>query len=111
MKLRNADQARVQRQKITEYLLSPTNPSGRTKAAFFPRFGFGIEQWEALAEALYSHCLQNQVLETRETAYGMQYVIVGPISTPDGRNPTIRTVWQVDNGADHPRFITARPAR
>ena len=30
--------------------------------------------------------------------------------TSDGRNPCVRTVWQIDRGSDYPRFITAYPA-
>lgn len=111
MRVPNAEQARVEREKITGYLLSTTNPIGRSKAAFFSRFGFGTDQWGDFAEALCSHCLENEVIEVRETVYGIQYVTVGPINSPDGRNPWIRTVWQVDNGSDYPRFITARPDR
>ena len=63
----------------------------------------------SFAAALRSHCRQHEVAATLETEYGIQYVIIGSIETPDGRNPRIRAVWQVDNGANYPRFITARP--
>ena len=111
MKLPDAEQAVVAREKITDYLLSPTSPRGASKARFFRQFGFQVAEWEVFAAALRSHCQQHEVVEMLETEYGIQYVIIGYIETPDGRNPNIRAVWQVDNGADYPRFITARPAR
>ena len=110
MKLPDAEQAVVAREKITDYLLSPTSPRGASKARFFRQFGFQVAEWEVFAAALRSHCRQHEVADTLETEYGVQYVIIGRIETPDGRNPNIRTVWQLDNGANYPRFITARPA-
>ena len=111
MKLPGAQQAHVESQKITGYLLSLNSPDGQSKAEFFSRFGFRIDEWEALSNALRSHCLQNEVVEVEETAYGIKYIIVGALGTPDCRNPLVMSVWQIDRGTDHPRFITGRPAR
>ena len=105
----NADRAVVAREKITEYLLSPTHPDGESKARFFTRFGFTTEHWEVFAEALCALCLENEVVETSETVHGIKHVIIGVIRTPDGRDPTIITVWQIDRGAEYPRFISAYP--
>jgi hypothetical protein len=44
-----------------------------------------------------------------ETFFGPRYNVDGKIVTPDGRNPTIRTVWQMDHGELAPRLITAYP--
>ena len=52
MRLPNAEKTLVEREKITESLLSTTNPSGRSKAFFFLRFGFSADSWEVFAEAL-----------------------------------------------------------
>ena len=111
MKLPDAELAVVAREKIVDYLLSPTSPRGASKARFFRQFGFRVEEWEVFATALRRHCRQHEVAETLSTEYGIQYVIIGLIETPDGRNPRIRAVWQGDYGSAYPRFITARPAR
>lgn len=111
MKLPDAEQAVVAREKIVDYLLSPTSPRGASKARFFRQFGFRVEEWEVFAAALQLHCRQHEVATTLAAEYGIQYVIIGLIETPDGRNPRIRSVWQVDYGTAYPRFITARPAR
>lgn len=99
----------VAREKITEYLLSFTSTDGESKARFFYRFGFRVETWEVFAEALRSLCLQNEVVEIEEAAFGTKHVIIGVIRTPDGRDPTVRTIWQIDHGSGFPRFISAYP--
>ena len=111
VKLPNAEQSIVESRKITHYLLSETHPDGKSKENFFSRFGFHPARWETLAAALRQHCWQHEVLETKTTAWGVQYVIVGALQTPDGRDPAVRSVWQIDHGADLPRFISGRPAR
>ena len=111
MRLPNADKAVVAQEKITEYLLSPANERGRPKARYFTSFGFSADDWEVMANALVGLAMQVEVTETIETVYGIQYVIIGDIESPDGRNPRIRSVWQVDYGFDHPRLISAYRAR
>ena len=110
MKLPNAEQSVVAREKIADYLLSETHPDGKSKENFFTRFGFQRDRWELLAAALRQHCLRHEVREVKTTAWGVQYVIVGALQTPDGRDPAVRAVWQIDHGADRPRFISGRPA-
>lgn len=109
MKLPNADQAQVEREKITGYLLSTTHPDGTSKAKFFCRFGFHIENWEVLAEALQKHGERHPVIKTVESAFGTRYTVEGKIETPDGRTPRVRTVWIIEKGSDKPRLITAYP--
>lgn len=109
MYLPNADQARVDRAKITEYLLSETHPDGRSKAAYFMRFGFSAGQWEVFSEALRNHAARHAVVKAVESSHGVRYTVEGAIETPDGRNPRIRTVWVVVRGNPGPRLITAYP--
>ncbi len=108
--LPNAAHARVDRRKITEYLLCPTHPEGASKARFFAGFGFRVEDWQILARALRSHGAAHPVVRVVESAFGTRYTVEGPLETPSGRQPTVRTVWVVDEGSDTPRLITAYPA-
>jgi hypothetical protein len=55
MFLPNAHFAVVERQKITEYLLNPEHRYGASKARFFAAFGFAVDAWEVLANALQEH--------------------------------------------------------
>ena len=109
MKLPNADHLRVDRRKITEYLLSPTHPDGHSKSEFFTRFGFSLEHWQLLAEALREHGSTHPVVKAVETPYGTRYIIEGRLVSPDSLHPLIRTVWIIEKGETSPRLITAYP--
>lgn len=109
MKLPNYEAATVPQAKITEYLLSLTHEDGRSKAKFFMSFGFAIDDWDRLAEALQTHATEHEVSNTEPSPFGTRYVIEGIISTPDGRTPYIRAVWFVETDEDRPRFVTAYP--
>ena len=67
MRLPNVEQAYVEMEKNTGYLLSTANPSGRSKALFFRRFGFIADMWEVFAEALKLHGSSHEVVRTVET--------------------------------------------
>ena len=107
--LPNAFKARVDREKIIEYLLSKSHPDGRAKAAFFTEHGFTVEQWEILAESLRMHGRTNPVVKIVKSDYGVRYCVEGPIETQGGVRPNIRTVWIIEEGASEPRLITAYP--
>ena len=109
MKLPNADQALVEREKIVDYLLNPLHRYGASKAQFLSQFGFTPEAWESLAAALRRHGQQNEVSKMRETGFGPRFEVEGELEAPDGRRPRVRTVWQVDKGQIAPRLLTAYP--
>jgi hypothetical protein len=111
VKLPNAGQAVVAEDKIVRYLLNEAHPRGKDKAAFFSRFGFSVAKWEVLAAALLAHAAAHGVTSTLETREGTHYAVDGPLSTPDGRHPQVRTIWAVDTGSEIPRFITAYPLK
>jgi len=103
--------AHVPRLKITRYLLCFDNgPEAAAKAAFFVRFGFDPGQPEGLASALRRHAIENPIRETWADEWGVHFEVDGPLDTPDGRAPMIRTSWMLDPGsAGPPRLITAFP--
>jgi len=109
LKLPNRKHVIIHREKITEYLLSFSHPTGYWKAQFFSAFGFAVDLWEDLALALFHHAANNDVTEVVKTDYGIKYVIDGSLESPDERNPWIRTIWFVKQKDDTPRFITAYP--
>ena len=109
MKLPNPDRLRVDREKIIAYLLSPVHPQGGGKADFFVRFGFRVEDWELLAEALRTHGASQQVVKTVESPYGTRYAVEGPLESPDGRRPLVQSVWMIERGRVTARLITAYP--
>jgi hypothetical protein len=109
MRLPNADLAVLEVAKIGEYLLNPRHRYGASKARFFFQFGFQMNEWEVFAEALRRHAQVHEISFVRQTRWGPRYEIDGDLKTPDGRQPRIRTVWQVDEGQIAPRLITADP--
>ena len=82
---------------------------GASKARFFAGFGFEIENWEQLADALREHGRTYEVSSRQETGFGPRYAVEGELDTPPGRRPRVRTVWQMDKGAIAPRLISAYP--
>lgn len=107
--LPDRDRAHVDSSKIIDYLLSQFHPDGRTKAEFFMRFGFTIEKWQELAEALRAVGTSNPVVAVVESSHGVRYTVDGQMHAPDGRKPRVRTVWIVEPESVGPRLITAHP--
>ena len=109
MRLPNAEHVCVDREKLTDYLLCISHPDGGSKAEFFARFGFRVEDWEVLAEALRKHGAHCDVVNIVDSAYGTRYAVDGLLETPDRRSPLVRTVWIIETGSARPRLITAHP--
>lgn len=109
MKLPNADQLSVEREKIVGYLMNSAHRYGAAKAKFFKALGFQADAWEILAEALREHGRTHEIARTRETGFGPRFVVEGEMKTPSGTKPRVRSVWQFDTGAIAPRLITAYP--
>jgi len=109
MNLPKGDAVEIAREKIAEYLLNPLHPDGASKAAFFAALGFTSEKWEELAHALRLLARDCPVAKTADTVHGTKYVVDGPLATPVGKSPVVRTVWIIDQGADTPRLVTAYP--
>jgi hypothetical protein len=111
MRLPEYEQAVTPERKITAYLLSLTHRDGHSKAVFFMRFGFSLDDWPALAGALKRHAADNEVAAIEPTAFGTNYVVGGPLPAPDGRSPRVRTVWFIATGERVPVLATAYPLK
>ena len=73
MRLPNAENALIEKEKITEYLLNHTHRYGASKARFLASFGFYVGDWQVLAYALHEHGIRNVVTRVRDTAFGARY--------------------------------------
>lgn len=111
MKLPEYKSAIVPDRKITAYLLSLTHRDGRNKAAFFMRYGFTADDWQTLSAALKRHAADHEVVATETTVFGTNYVVEGPLLTPDGRSPRVRVVWFIATGERIPTLVTAYPLK
>jgi hypothetical protein len=106
--LPNAQAAIITPRKLRDYLLSPTHPIGRYKAAFFRSRGYSQDDWETLASDIRSLLSANAtVLEA--TRFGTKYAISGNITDPNGQTFGIVTIWIILKGEDAPRFVSAYP--
>jgi hypothetical protein len=103
------EQAVIAQNKIEDYLLNIGHPIGGDKARFFLHFGFRREDWAILSSALRQHACENQVARSDSDADGVTYLVEGPLHTPSGRTPRVRSVWVIEMGELAPRFITAYP--
>jgi hypothetical protein len=109
MKLPNSNLCRVDREKITDYLLNREHPDNGGKADFFIALGFQRDDWRTFATALRSQAQQSSVSQSLESVHGKKYIVDGLIETPIGKTPMVRTIWIVDSGQNSPRLITAYP--
>jgi len=105
----NRHLAIVEKTKLTDYLLSPSHPAGRSKAAFLSRFGFSAANWETLQESLLHHVAVAENATALKTQFGIKYMIEAGLETPDGRRPRIRSVWFIENGQQAPKLVTVVP--
>jgi hypothetical protein len=64
-----------------------------------------------LRDALISHAVANDVKIRTETDFGSKFIAEGPIMSPDGRNPKVRTIWIQRVHEDDVHFVTAYPIR
>ena len=97
--------------KLTEYLLNPAHPQGRTKAAFFLAHGFALEEPERLAEALIAQARTAPEMSRRPGLRGTKLAFTGPLETPSGKRPWVVSVWYLEEGSDTARLVTAYPHR
>ena len=109
MKLPAADRAQIDAAKVRDYLLSPSHPVGRFKAAFFTSIGFRQSDWRSLVAALARLAVEGEAVETLATPFGQKYEVRGNLTGPSGRTATIVSVWIVLAGETFARFVTAFP--
>jgi hypothetical protein len=105
--LSNADRAIVEERRIRDYLLNRQHADGGPKARFFIARGFTVDAGAVLQASLIIQCETNTVTRIVDTEWGPRDTVECNCPTPDERNPCIRTVWQMEDGA--PRPLTAIP--
>lgn len=109
---RPAQRATIDGRKILFYLLDPDHPKGGPKARFLARFGFTRGAPELLVKALMRHFENGDRVEVIDTEWGPRLHVGGPLWTPDGRAPMMRTVWQMTaDGSGEAAFVTVKPLR
>lgn len=102
------DEARVDREKILDYLLGSSSIAAVSKARFFGGMGFTRFDWQILADALRRQA-GSAMIQRETSAWGTKLVATGPIDGPNGRRYKIVSVW-IDDG-NGLRLVTAYPAK
>lgn len=100
----------IEEKKIRDYLLNSKHKDGAGKAKFFLARGFTLEDWAALAHALREHGRQRPVTKVEDNRFGTKYTVECSMSSPDGTNPCVLSVWIAETGSPV-RLVTARPQR
>lgn len=112
MKLPNKERARIERKKITHYLLNLYHSEGKSKAKFFRLIGFNEANINLFEEELLKIGKTSDVVKVdkSKSKFAIKYIIDGKIVSPkNGKQYIIRTVWKIMRGYKTPEFVTAFP--
>lgn len=109
MKIPGAESAVVDAEKVRDYLLSPTHPVGKFKAAFFAALGYTEVNWPALQQELAKTAGTEGAVHGRFSRFGNKYEASATLTGPSGRSSVVVTIWIVKHGESVPRFVTAYP--
>lgn len=106
--LPQGDALLVEPEKVLNYLLAMEHEEGGPKARFFRNRGFSADCWQVMVAALRMLGKTQPIVKVTENKWGRKFEVRCEMVTPDGRNPCLRTVWQV-TGQTVPRLVTAYP--
>ena len=109
MRLPNADQAVIDRQKLHGYLLSTTHAVGRFKARFFAALGYAAERWQELETDLRGQHLTQDAELSESLPDGQLFTIRAILNGRNGQSAVVLSVWFVPSSGGVPRFVTAYP--
>jgi filamentous hemagglutinin len=90
-------------------LLNINHRDGGSKARFFITKGFSANLWRVFAEAVARHPIDNPIQATEATEFGLKVMVRCRLTTPDGSDPCILTVWMLED-TGLPRLVTAYPS-
>jgi hypothetical protein len=104
----NAESARTDDRKFTEYLLNPDHPDGGPKARYFAGAGFTLDNWEELRDAILAQLPRVEGRFRRTNAVGLEnWEATMKIAGPE-RVVEIVTYWEI-HPTEGPKFLTAYP--
>ncbi len=109
MKLPHPKKITIPKEKLVNYILSETHPTGKFKARIFRKLGFDETNINIFKKELQLIVKSQETTEVLVSPYGTKYIIDGQIKTPNGKTIKIRTIWIIEMGQDRPRFITLYP--
>ena len=106
MPLLNSDNAVVDLEKLTEYVLNPDHPTGRHKARVFKSvLGLTLEDAAFLQRTLQEIVMTHEATEQDTTEYGQRFVIDFELTTAAG-SAMVRSAWIVRIDEAFPRLTS-----
>jgi hypothetical protein len=102
---------RIEKRKITGYLLNENHPQGRSKALWFQSFGFSLNRWREFSDSIQTLLQKHKGKRICKSTFGHRVVVWGFLEIPRGQKVQVTTVWQVERGILAPRLITAYPTK
>jgi uncharacterized protein DUF6883 len=111
VKLPAAERAVMDSRKIREYLLSPSHPVGRFKAAYFARLGYTLESWQDFASSLHAAVMRDEVDSIETTPYGRKFRVRSILEGQGGTRAGVISVWIIRQGEEVPHLVTVMPER
>ena len=109
MPIPNAKLARVDAEKLSDYLLNLFHPVGGAKARWLVSHGFSPDEPQILRNELIAIAKTSDDFESVETEYGVKYTVNGNLNCPDGKTPAVKTVWMSSPEEYYPLLVTAYP--
>jgi hypothetical protein len=104
--LPNAHKAVVPLEKLADYSLNPSHPTGRHKARVFrSRLGLTRNDAAFLRNTLLQIVLEYQALQEDDSLYGKRYVVDFMLVTSHG-SAVVRSTWIVRENEDFPRLTS-----
>lgn len=89
------ERAQIPAEKLRDYLLSPSHPVGRFKAAFFAALGYSQERWTVLEADIRTQILPSDAQKLGSTPFGDKYSIAADLRGPTGRSVRVVSIWIV----------------
>ena len=105
--LPNGDQAIVESEKLTGYVLNPAHRTGRNKARVFASaLGISAATADVLRDALLDAARTADATRERADQHGVHFAVEFVLEV-SGRRARVRSLWVVRTGEGFPRLVSA----
>ena len=101
----------IDSRKLREYILSPSHPVGRFKAAYFAKLGYTQDTWQEFEAAMQACAVRDEAEPLESTPYGQKYGVRSILEGPNGMRAAVVSIWMVRKGETTPRLVTVMPER
>ncbi|MEP6756287.1 MAG: DUF6883 domain-containing protein [Chthonomonadales bacterium] len=99
----------IEEQKLSEYLLAPRNEDD--KSGFLALGGFTLPDTTPLRNAILKHIGEHNASPQRQNTYGRIYAVSGDLVGVNGYTLEITTIWILLNHDERFHFVTLKPER